>query len=111
MVDKKKNPLPTSIKILIALVVGLIVGALFVQVAHAKDVFVQGHVRSDGTYVQPHYRSAPDQSQYNNYGSQGNYNPYTGQQGTVQPQPYYGNPYPAPTYNNRGQSSIGTYPR
>lgn len=108
MVDKKKNPLPTSIKILIALVVGLIVGALVVQVAHAKDVFVQGHVRSDGTYVQPHYRLAPDHSQYNNYGSQGNYNSYTGQQGTVQPS--YGMPqssYQKPYQSNRGQSSIG----
>lgn len=78
--------------------------ALLAGSAIARDVQVDGHFRKDGTYVPPHHRSAPDNSQYNNYGSQGNTNPYTGQQGTVQPQPTY----PQPTYpqqgNNRGQS-------
>lgn len=32
------------------------------------DVYVHGYSRSDGTYVQPHYRSAPDGNPYNNYG-------------------------------------------
>lgn len=56
------------------------------------DTYVHGHYRQDGTYVQPHYRSAPDGNPYNNYSTQGNTNPYTGQQGTVnpynQPNPY-----------------------
>ena len=26
------------------------------------DVWVSGHYRSSGTYVQPHYRSSPDSS-------------------------------------------------
>ena len=33
------------------------------------DVYVHGYSRSDGTYVRPHYRSAPDGNPYNNYGS------------------------------------------
>ncbi len=33
------------------------------------SVHVDGYVRRDGTYVQPHYRSAPDGNPYNNYGS------------------------------------------
>lgn len=49
------------------------------------QVYVQGHFRSDGTYVQPHYRSAPDSSKLNNYSTQGNVNPYTGKEGTVNP--------------------------
>ena len=46
------------------------------------DQYVNGYVRHDGTYVQPHYQTAPDQYRYNNYSSQGNTNPYTGQAGT-----------------------------
>jgi hypothetical protein len=34
--------------------------------AHA-DVFVNGYTRSNGTYVAPHYRTAPDGNPYNNY--------------------------------------------
>lgn len=56
--------------------------------AFAKDIMVQGYYRSNGTYVAPHHRSAPNNTKYDNYSSQGNINPYTGQQGTVNP---YGN--------------------
>lgn len=34
-----------------------------------SDVHVNGYTRSNGTYVSPHYRSAPDGNPYNNYGS------------------------------------------
>jgi hypothetical protein len=30
---------------------------------------VNGYTRSNGTYVAPHFRSAPDGNSYNNYGS------------------------------------------
>jgi hypothetical protein len=53
--------------------------------ALARDVYVQGHMRSDGTYVQPYHRSSPDHNVSNNYPTQGNINPYTGQIGTVSP--------------------------
>lgn len=112
MSDNNKSKLPTSWKIIIALVVGGLVGAFVMSAASARDVYVDGHVRKDGTYVAPHHRSAPDRNPYNNYGSQGNTNPYTGQQGNVQPQPNYGQPQPfygSPNGNNRGQSGI--YPR
>jgi len=82
----------------------LVSGSVF-----AKDVYVDGHVRKDGTYVAPHHRSAPDNRQSNNYGSQGNYNPYTGQQGNNQPQPNYGGqPYQTQP-NNRGNSAFCPY--
>ena len=42
------------------------------------QVHVDGYVRKDGTYVQPHVRSVPDGNPYNNYGFPGNYNPNTG---------------------------------
>ena len=47
--------------------------------------YVRGYVTRNGTYVAPHYQTAPDRNPYNNYSTQGNVNPYTGQQGTVNP--------------------------
>lgn len=44
--------------------------------------YVRGYLRSDGTYVQGHYRSSPDNSYNNNYSTKGNNNPYTGQSGS-----------------------------
>lgn len=57
--------------------------------------YVRGYTRKDGTYVQPHYRSSPNNTRIDNYSTQGNINPYTGQQGTqpAYPQPNYGQPY------------------
>lgn len=46
------------------------------------DEYVNGYLRSDGTYVQGHYRSNSDNSYNNNYSTQGNYNPHTGESGS-----------------------------
>jgi len=71
-----------------------VVASLFLSsMAFAGDVYVNGHYRSDGTYVQPHYRSAPDGNPYNNYSTKGNVNPYTGQPGTKNPNTGYGSGY------------------
>ena len=59
----------------------------------AQPVWVRPHVRSDGSYVQGHSRSAPDSNPYSNWSTQGNANPFTGKQGTVDPyrqQPHQG---------------------
>ena len=69
----------------------------------AGDVYVRGHYRSDGTYVQPHYRTAPDSNPFNNYSSRGNINPYTGKRG-------YKNPYSSPYYSApRATSPYSSY--
>lgn len=68
----------------------ILLAASFAATAFAQT-YVKPHVRKDGTYVEGHYRSSPDNSRINNYGSQGNFNPYNGQQGTV-------NPYQAPNF-------------
>jgi hypothetical protein len=65
------------------------------------SVYVRPHVRSNGTYVPGHYRSAPDGNVWNNWSTQGNYNLYTGKQGTVDPyksnqSPSYGTFGPSP---------------
>lgn len=53
--------------------------------ADARGVRVSGYVKKDGTYVAPHYRSAPNRSTLDNYSTRGNYNPYTGQAGKKDP--------------------------
>ena len=45
------------------------------------SVYVKGYFKSNGTYVAPHYRSAPDGNFYNNWSTYGNINPYTGKEG------------------------------
>lgn len=64
-----------------------IASALFLTLAASAmaQTTVRPHVRSDGTFVQGHVRSAPNDTRTDNYSTQGNSNPYTGQQGTVSP--------------------------
>lgn len=52
-------------------IIGFIILSLFVigvESVLAKDVYVKGYTRSDGTYVRPHVRSSPDSYKSNNYG-------------------------------------------
>lgn len=58
-----------------------------------SQVHVNGYYRSNGTYVQPHYRSSPDGNPYNNYSFPGNVNPYTGKVATGNPDTYLYNYY------------------
>jgi hypothetical protein len=58
---------------------------------------VSGYYRSNGTYLQPHYRSNPNRTPIDNYSFKGNTNPYTGRQGTnyyrhSPSSPYYSGP-------------------
>lgn len=41
--------------------------------------------RDSGAYVQPHYRTNPNSTTLDNYGTRGNYNPYSGRTGTRSP--------------------------
>jgi hypothetical protein len=61
--------------IALALFAASIIGAL-------AQTHVNGYYRKDGTYVQPHWRSSPNNTTYDNCSIRGNVNPYTGQAGT-----------------------------
>ena len=61
--------------------------ALSISTIAIADTHVKGYTKSNGTYVEPHYRSSPNSNTYDNYGTKGNSNPYTGQQGTQNPEP------------------------
>jgi hypothetical protein len=67
-----------------------LVVALFVTltVSAAAQTYVEGYTRKDGTYVQGHWRSSPDNNPYNNYSYPGNTNPYTGKTATGNSETY-----------------------
>lgn len=44
--------------------------------------YVSGYTKSNGTYVQGHYRSSQNSTNHDNYSTSGNYNPYTGSAGS-----------------------------
>lgn len=54
----------------------------FASVSAFSQVSVRGYYRSNGTYVQPHQRTAPNYTRNDNYSTMGNVNPYTGKAGT-----------------------------
>jgi len=55
-----------------------------ISAVHA-DEYVNGYTRSNGTYVEPYYKTSPNNSTFDNYSTKGNVNPYTGQAGTRDP--------------------------
>jgi len=88
-------------------VFALIASSLLASAAVAQ-VFVQPHVRKDGTFVEGHIRSSPNNTRIDNYGSQGNSNPWTGQQGRIDPYAVP-NPYQAPRQQQCGTNSAGQF--
>jgi hypothetical protein len=54
-----------------------------VSLSAFAQVDVSGYYKSNGTYVAPHHRTAPNSTISDNYSTKGNVNPYTGQAGTV----------------------------
>ncbi|SFQ39897.1 hypothetical protein [Flavobacterium akiainvivens] len=77
---------------------------IFAQ-TNPNHVQVKGYTRSDGTYVAPYTRTAPNSTNSDNFSTRGNTNPYTGQPGYV---PSDGG---TPTYNNNSNymPSTSTY--
>ena len=71
-----------------ASIIALIFIMLFAGVALARDTYVRGYTKKDGTYVDPHYRSAPNHTPNDNWSTKGNTNPHTGKQGTKRVDPY-----------------------
>ncbi len=47
-----------------------------------KSKFQNGYVKNDGKYVGPHYKTAPNKTNIDNYSTKTNLNPYTGKKGT-----------------------------
>ena len=79
----------------------LLIAFLFISALSfaQQQVWVNGYTRSNGTYVQGHYRTAPDRTRNNNWSTVGNTNPHTGKQGYLQ----------GDSRTRRGNSSTSTY--
>ena len=70
-----------NIKIITALLIMLAGNAALFSSNASAYVYVNGYLKSNGTYVAPHYRSSPNSYRYDNFSSRGNVNPYTGKKG------------------------------
>jgi hypothetical protein len=82
-------------------VLGLVVALLVTfSMSAAAQTYVRGYTRSDGTYVQGHWRSSPDRNPYNNSRYPGNTNPYTGETATGDPTTYLQRYYSYPRYRS-----------
>ncbi len=92
-------------------VLAVLVVVLATTLTADADVYVRGYTRSNGTYVQPHYRSNPDGNFHNNWSTYPNVNPYTGSIGTRHTPSYSGSyswrtpSYSVPSYS-RGSSLV-----
>lgn len=90
----------------------LLLACLAVPVLAQTSHYVRPHVDRNGTYVQGHQQTNPDNTRVNNWSSAGQTNPTTGQPGRVDPyappttykyigQQGYANPIQAPSpYRN-----------
>ena len=71
-----------------------------------QTVYVKAYVKSDGTYVQTHFRTAPNHTVWDNWSTYPNVNPYTGTVGTK----FYNYlEYPSSMCSSPGVSSSYTY--
>jgi hypothetical protein len=70
---------------------GLFIILLTFSTTGFGQVHVKGYTKSNGTYVEPHTRSSPNSSPYDNYSYPGNTNPYTGKIATGNPDTYIKN--------------------
>jgi antitoxin component YwqK of YwqJK toxin-antitoxin module len=84
---------------------------------NSKHVYVEPYTRKDGTFVEGHYRTAPNSTNVDNFSTKGNVNPYTGAPGYIPPDngylkasdnSGYSNTYytPAPGYNSSSSTSV-----
>ncbi len=72
------------------------------------DQYVQGYYRSNGTYVQPYWRSDPDGNPFDNFTYPGNLNPYTGLVAPGNPDSYLRNYYEREGTSGGYESDYGT---
>jgi hypothetical protein len=90
-------------KIILACLVALVSSLAFAQ------TYVSPYVKKDGTFVEGHFKSAPNSTKTDNYSSQGNINPYTGKEGTADPYKP-SQPSTSSTYGTHcGVNSSGNY--
>ena len=86
-----------------------IIAFLFTTALSFAQVSVKGYTRSNGTYVQPHQRTAPNVTRNDNYSTIGNTNPYTGTSGTVSRDNYTTNSTRSENYSSPSSYTSSSY--
>jgi hypothetical protein len=71
------------------------------------QTYVNGYTRSNGTYVEGHYRTTANYTRNDNWSTVGNVNPYTGTEGTKPGG--YNSSYSTPSYNSSYSAPTTTY--
>jgi len=97
-------------KLILALAITILLACSLPVMAqyYGRDTNVHGYMKQNGSYVQQHHRTVPDDNKWNNYSTRGNFNPYTGQMGTVDP---YNQPVkPYNSSNPFGQQKRRSWP-
>lgn len=72
--------------ILFCIAVGAAASPVFATKVGGGSHSVKGHVTKNGTYVAPHQKTNPNNTQRDNWTSKPNANPYTGKAGNKEPQ-------------------------
>lgn len=67
--------------------------------------YQSGYTRSNGTYVQGHYKTSSNSTNHDNFSTSGNYNPYTGSTGSR------ARDYSSGAYNYGSGRTVQTGPR
>ena len=86
-------------KYIILLILTFLTCLSSVAQVNSKHVRVRGYTRSNGTYVAPHYRTAPNSTNRDNFSTRGNTNPYTGKPGWIEPDNKINTLYLTNSYN------------
>ena len=81
--------------------------ALIFATTALADTHVKGYYKKNGTYVEPHYRSSPNNTTNDNYSTKGNVNPYTGKEGTRNPE--QNNQYGYPSLQQQELEPLQSY--
>ncbi|MFV8337493.1 hypothetical protein ACNQF7_15635 [Flavobacterium sp. RSP29] len=89
-----------------------IIAFLFTTAFTFAKVSGKGYYRSNGTYVQPHQRTAPNSTRNDNYSTISNSYPYTGEAGTQSGDNYTSKSsysssnttYPTPSYSSSSKT-------
>ena len=72
--------------VMLCMIVGCIAAPVFAKKASGSSHGVKGHVTKNGTYVAPHQKTNPNNTQRDNWTSKPNINPTTGKAGTKEPE-------------------------
>lgn len=86
----------------LAITVAAVLAITATAVEAQSTVHVRGYTKSDGTYVAPSERTAPNATKTDNWSSRPNVNPYTGVEGKKDPYAPSTNPSSTSTTPKRG---------